>query len=154
MTTWKQALCRGALTGSLASLASMAALAWRGRHDTGSTAAALNAPSHWLFGDRALWQDAPSWRFTGSGVTIHHLSAVMWGVLYEKFIARGRRRSPLPQQVGEAVVATAAAAVVDFALTPKRFTPGFEHRLTLRSLGIVYGAFALGIAAGSFIGRR
>jgi hypothetical protein len=154
MTTWKQALCRGAVTGSLASLASMAALAWRGRRDAGSTMAALNAPSHWIFGELALRKNEPSWRFTGTGVAIHHFSALMWGVLYEKFIARGRRGTPLPQQVGEAVVSTAAAAVIDFALTPKRFTPGFEHRLSLRSLTIVYGAFAIGVAAGSFLNRR
>jgi hypothetical protein len=50
--------------------------------------------------------------------------------------------------------ATAAAAVVDLALTPQRSTPGFERRLSARSLVMVYGAFALGVAAGSFVARR
>ena len=143
---------RGLLTGNLAGLASMAALAWQGRWENGSAVAPLNAPSHWLWGDRALRQDGPSWRYTAHGLLIHQASAVMWGVLYERFVARPRPGPAL--QLRDAVVATAAAATVDFVLTPRRFTPGFERRLSLPSLVLVYAGFAAGVAIGSRLVRR
>jgi hypothetical protein len=40
---------------------------------------------------------------------------------------------------------------VDFQLTPERLTPGFEHRLSHRSLAAVYGAFAVGLAVGALL---
>jgi hypothetical protein len=32
----------------------------------------------------------------------------------------------------------------DFWLTPERFTPAYEKRLSRRALGVVYAAFAIG----------
>ena len=49
---------------------------------------------------------------------------------------------------------TTAAYVVDFNLTPRRLTPGFEKRLSKRGLFIVYATFALGLATGALIGSR
>lgn len=46
------------------------------------------------------------------------------------------------------------AAAVDFVMTPKRFTPGFEKRLSVRGLVWVYAGFALGVALGSRVVRR
>jgi hypothetical protein len=149
MKPWKQALRDGWVTGSLAGLTSMLPLAWRGRRENGSALGPLNAPSHWVWGDKALQQDGPSWRYTGLGLLIHQGSAVFWGVLYERFIARSERARPLRADIGDAVVATAVAATVDFVLTPKRFTPGFEKRLSPQGLLMVYLGFALGVAAGS-----
>jgi hypothetical protein len=42
-------------------------------------------------------------------------------------------------------VATLAAAV-DYTITPKRLTPGFEKRLPIPSLAVVYAAFGVGLA--------
>jgi hypothetical protein len=145
---------RGLLTGNLAGVASMAALAWRGRREIGSAVAPVNAPSHWLWGDAALRQDAPSWRYTGVGMLIHQASAVMWGVLYEWLWAARRPAQTVPNQLRDAAIATAAAAAVDLLLTPKRFTPGFERRLSPSGLVWTYGLFALGVAAGSYAARR
>jgi hypothetical protein len=44
-----------------------------------------------------------------------------------------------------AAVAT-LAATVDYTITPKRLTPGFEARLPVPSLVAVYAAFAIGLA--------
>jgi hypothetical protein len=146
---------RGLITGNLAGLASMAALAWRGRQENGSALAPLNAPSHWLWGDRALWQDGPSWRYTAMGVLIHQASAVMWGLIYERLWASRRPVQTMPMYLRDAAVGTAAAATVDLVLTPKRFTPGFERRLSPTGLVWTYGAFALGVAMGSYaVGRQ
>jgi hypothetical protein len=37
---------------------------------------------------------------------------------------------------------------VDYRLTPRRFMPGYERRLSRRSLGAVYAAFGAGLALG------
>jgi hypothetical protein len=154
MESTRGLLYRGVLTGNLAGLASMAALAWRGRQETGSAVAPLNAPSHWLWGDRALRQDGPSWRYTALGVVIHQASAVMWGLIYERLWASKQPPGSLSHQLRDAAVATAAAATVDLVLTPKRFTPGFERRLSPQGLLWTYGAFAIGVALASYATRR
>lgn len=145
---------RGWIAGGMAGLLSMAALAWRGRAETGSALGPLNAPSHWVWGDQALAQDRASWKHTGLGVLIHQGSALMWGLLYDRvFKHRGPARRPI-EELRDAAAATAVAATVDLALTPRRFTPGFERRLSPRGTVLVYAAFALGMALGSRLARR
>jgi hypothetical protein len=50
-------------------------------------------------------------------------------------------------------VTSALACVVDFKMTPKRLTPGFEHRLSRKALGGTYLLFAVGLAIGSMLVR-
>ncbi|WP_332824482.1 hypothetical protein [Ramlibacter sp.] len=153
MTTWKEALREGAVSGSLASVLSGAYLAWRGaRH--GEIAAPLNAVSHWFFGDRALRQDEPSLTYTLTGYLTHHAASIFWGVLHAKaWGARERAKQPLPAAAG-AVAAAGVACFVDYQLTPKRLTPGFEHRLGRPEMANVYACFALGLMIGSMLMRR
>lgn len=153
MTTWKEALREGAVSGSLASVLSAAYLAWRGaRH--GEIAAPLNAVSHWFFGDRALRQDEPSLTYTLTGYLTHHAASIFWGVLHAKaWGARERAKQPLPAAAG-AVAAAGVACFVDYQLTPKRLTPGFEHRLGRPEMANVYACFALGLMIGSMMMRR
>ncbi|CAI07401.1 hypothetical protein ebA2309 [Aromatoleum aromaticum EbN1] len=47
----------------------------------------------------------------------------------------------------------AGAYVTDYYLVPKRFTPGYEKRLSGQSLALIYGALALGLAAGALLGK-
>lgn len=137
---------RDTLLHTLASgVVSLALLAWRGRREIGSAAAPLNAPSQWIHGERALEQDAPSARYTLLGSLIHMVSAALWGGLYET-IRRRRRRPTAVNAVTDAVVVTAVATAVDLVVTPKRFTPGFERRLSRRGTGLVYIGFAAALA--------
>lgn len=46
---------------------------------------------------------------------------------------------------------TALACFTDYQLTPPRLRPGFEQRLSRRSLLLVYGAFGIGLAAGAIL---
>lgn len=154
MKTWTQAARDGLWPGMASGLLSLAVLAWRGRQETGSALAPVNAPSHWLWSDRALRRDDASWRYTGVGMLVHQGAAVFWGVLYERFFASRRLAHPLHADLRDAALATAAAATVDFVMTPKRFTPGFEKRLSARGLVWVYAGFALGVALGSRAVRR
>lgn len=155
MPTWKEAFREGAVSGSLASLLSAAYLAWAGGR-RGETAAPVNAVSHWFFGDRSLRQDEPSLRYTLNGYLIHHAAALFWAVLHAKvWGAREEAKEPIPLIAG-AVTAASVACVVDLKLTPKRLTPGFEHRLGGPELASVYAWFAVGLAVGSLLmrGRR
>ena len=156
--TWTDLASRPALrhvltAGSLASALSMAVMARGSRRDTDSAVAAVNAPSHWFWGERALRRNEASWRFTLLGAATHHASAVFWAVFYE--LLRARRRHPTPANaVVDAAALTAVAAVVDLKLVPQRLTPGFERRLSKRNLAWVYVGFAAGLALGGVLASR
>jgi hypothetical protein len=150
MTTWKQAMREGLVSGSLASVLSTACLALGGAR-RGVPAAPTNAVSHWIFGDPALRQDGASLTYTLTGYLIHHTCSVFWGVLHAKaWGARPEAKQPLAAVAG-AVAAAGVASFVDYQLTPKRFTPGFEHRLGKPELVNVYAGFAIGLAIGSLL---
>lgn len=141
------------MSGSLASVLSTAYLAWAG-HRRGQTAAPVNAISHWIFGDPSLRRDPPTLKYTLTGYLVHHGASLFWAVLHAKLWgARARAKQPLPAALGAATVAS-VACFVDFQCTPKRLTPGFEHRLGQPEIGKVYAFFALGIAIGSLLMRR
>ena len=153
MITWKHAFREGLVSGSLASLLSAAWLVLAGdRLDR--PAAPLNAVSHWMFGRRALQQDGPSFQYTATGYLVHHACSVFWAVLHARvWGARPEAKQPLPALAG-AVATAAVASLVDYQLTPKRLTPGFEHRLGRPQILNVYACFALGLAIGSVLMRK
>ena len=153
MSTWKPAIREGLVSGSLASLFSAAYLAWAGTR-RGMPAAPVNAVSHWFFGDRSLRQDEPSLRYTATGYLTHHAAAIFWAVLHAKvWGTRAIAKQPLPAAAG-AVAAAGVACFVDYQLTPKRLTPGFEHRLAKPDMTAVYACFALGLMAGSLLMKK
>jgi hypothetical protein len=147
-TTWKQALRRGVVSGSIASIASGTALAACGKRELDDPAAPLNGPSQWLWGERAACADGFSLRHTLAGYAVHHAMSIFWAVLYEKF-----RRRPLPSAAATlpAIATSTGACVVDYCLTPKRLTPGFEKRLSRGALLLVYAAFAAGLAVSTLV---
>lgn len=148
-TTWKQALREGAVSGSVASVLSAAALVLEARREAGAPAAGLNAISHWIWDTPALHEDCASARHTMSGYLIHHAASIWWGTWHARLWgARPAAKRPVPALLG-AAAASAIACAVDYRMTPERLTPGFEHRLSSRALFAVYAAFALGLALGS-----
>ncbi len=154
MKTWEQAISDAVVTGAAASGASALALSVMSRVEAGHAAAALNGTSHWLWGDReAAAADEVSLRHTGVGAATHHASAYMWAVLHERFLGDFAERS-----VRNAVLAglgTAAfACAIDYTVTPKRLTPGFELRLSRPAMAVGFVALGLGIAAASIRRRR
>ena len=132
-------------SASLAAAVSTVVLLWRGRRETPSAPAPLNAVSHWLWRDEALQHDFPSARHTATGLLIHALSSLWWACVFSWLRTRGAHTARRSAVVDAAAV-TAAAALVDLRLVPSRFTPGFERRLSTRSLAAVYLAFAIGLA--------
>ena len=150
MPSRREIMMRDALVGgALGSALSTVALIAAGKRETGSPYAATNASSQWIWGDDALQQDGASLRYTLTGYLIHHASAAMWAAIHSRLYGqRPDARSPLRAAAG-AVTAAAAACFVDYRLTPKRLTPGFEHRLSRQSMALVYAMFAAGLALGS-----
>ncbi|MNK10614.1 hypothetical protein D3C87_286410 [compost metagenome] len=153
MNPWLNALREGAISGSAASVLSTLALGIAGRVQAGSWTAPTNSTSQWVWGRPALHVDAATWRHTATGYAIHHTASVFWAVLH----ARSTRALLLPNRPGPAVAAGLAVAAVaclaDYRATPRRFTPGFEHRLSRPAMALVYGAFGLGIALASLAWR-
>lgn len=148
MKPWKDALRDAVVTGTTASLTSTAALAVCGEVETGRPLAPTNAISHWYWGDRAARATRFSWRHTVLGYVTHHGASIFWALVYEKlFGARRTHQSPAGALADAAAVA-ALACFVDYRLTPHRLQPGFEQRLSRRSLFAVYASFGAGFALG------
>lgn len=137
---------RALLSGSAASIVSTAVLIARGKRELEAPAAPVNAPSQWVWGLHAPYVDRPSARHTVVGFGIHHVASIFWALFYEFAVAKRRSRHPVA--VAKIAAGTsAAAAFVDYCLTPERLTPGFQKRLSLPSLVLVYAGFAAGLAA-------
>lgn len=153
MSPITQVTARAIVSGSTASMLSTVALAGCGVRDCRSAFAAVNAVSHWLWREQALRQQSPSWRYTLTGYVIHHSMSIFWGVAYEVLLYTHRREGPYwhPYAAGLGVAAT--ACLVDLKATPQRLTPGFERRLSGRSLAWVYAAFGIGLALARYARR-
>jgi hypothetical protein len=151
---WLNAGKDALITGTLASVASTAALAWLGRRKLGKPFAPTNATSHWLWGDEEAFNALePSFRHTAIGYATHHASAVMWAFFYQRWLAAERERT-LATIVRDAAMMTAIAAFVDYQLTPKRLTPGFEAHLSRGNMVGVFAAVGVGLVAGAFLNQR
>jgi hypothetical protein len=149
MSRWTEALREGLLAGTAGSILSTLALAAMGRRETGSLAAPINATSHWLWGEESLHEDAPTWKHTLTGALTQHAASVLWAMLYSAVYGHRPEAKRWPQAVAGAIGTTAVAYVVDYTITPKRLTPGYEHRLDGKGMLAVYGALALGFALGA-----
>ena len=144
----------GAVSGSVASVTSAAALmACSGLKD-GHFAAGLNGPSQWLWGEAEAYTRRASVRHTVLGYVIHHSTAIFWGVLHSAVFGGQRRRKRPLQHCAEAIASAATAYVVDYHLTPRRLRPGFEKHIDRNGMVIVYAAFAAGLALASIARDR
>jgi len=148
--TWSQIIHDAWISGSLASIASTICLSLVGKAELDKAAAPINGPSQWIWGRYAPYENRFSLRYTVVGYLIHHAASFFWALLYEKLRQRMGRADTVAAVILPAVVTTTAAYTVDFHFTPKRFTPGFEHRLSKSALLMVYASFALGLAAAAF----
>jgi hypothetical protein len=149
--SWRQSILDGLVSGTIASIASTIALSILGKAELGKTAAPVNGPSQWIWGRHAPYQNRFSLRYTIVGYAIHHAASVFWAFWYEKLRQRMGPTESAASALAPAAITAAAAYMVDFHFTPKRLSPGFENRLSQRSLLIVYGTFALGLGATALV---
>ena len=150
--TWQQACNDGLISGAIGSVASAAALSIAGRKETGSTLGPINVISRWLWGDLTAHHHEASLRYTATGYAIHHASATLWAVVYEKLCERPRQS--LPARMGGGLGVAAMACFTDYKLTPYRLQPGYEKHLSASSLALVYVSFGLALAARGALARR
>ncbi|MDT0139384.1 hypothetical protein [Acidovorax sp. PRC11] len=148
---WNRTLREGAIAGGWASVLSTVALLCAGRRQARATVTPVNAVSHWFWGDSALREHRTRLSHTLPGYLIHHGASVFWAAASA---AARDARGPAPRETWgqvcrRAAVTSAAACYVDFRLTPRRFTPGFEHHLSRPALAAVYAAFGAGLAIGT-----
>lgn len=150
MSEWRKAFLAGLRSGAAASLLSTAMLLAVGRKETGWAFAPTNATSQWIWGSRALRVHHATWRHTASGYLIHHAASVFWATLHARAAAASARPATPGRALAEGLLTAAVACFVDYRMTPRRLTPGFEHRLSRRAMFCVYAAFGLGIAIVSY----
>lgn len=150
----RSTLRTGLVAGTLASIASTAALMLCGRREAGSMVAPTNATSHWLWGDQAFDARRSTLKHTALGYATHHASAIFWALIYGWLHASRHPAQSAPAALASAGAATALACAVDYTIIPHRLRPGFEHHLSKRSLAVVYGLFAVGLAAGCLLAQR
>lgn len=143
---------RALVTGTVAGLASAAALALLAKAEGKGAARPINATSHWLHGDKAAECDELDASHTWIGFATHYASAVFWALPFEFWRAKRRPRST-GALVRGACMTSAIAAAVDYGMTPKRLTPGWELVLSKRSLVMAYGVLALGLACGAKLAK-
>lgn len=154
MQDWTTTLQRGIVSGAASSILSTVALAIVGKKETGSAFAPTNAVSHYVHGENAALHNKPSMRYTVPGYLIHHASSTFWSIAFEKVAGKYLDRKT-PVGILTASAATSAfAAFADYKLTPRRFQPGYEKRISTPGLAIVYAALALGLAAGTALTRK
>jgi hypothetical protein len=132
-------------SGAFAGLAAIVALALCGRRETQSAVAPINATSHVLWGDEAGAASAVDLAHTVPGLVINTGAAIFWAFVHELALARFAPRGRTAAAASAAAVA-ALAYVVDYHLVPRRLTPGWELRLSRRSVAL--GFIALGAGLG------
>ncbi|SCY58060.1 hypothetical protein [Nitrosospira sp. Nsp13] len=162
-----QILRRAVVSGTMGGYEAAIAAALAGKCENDSFAAPLNAISHIIWGDEAARENRFSFKFTFMGLVLNHAAGIFWALFYEKLFGQcaanerkdislltdnnnGSLTKPL---LGAATVA-AGAYVVDYQLIPRRFTPGFEKRVSGKSLAAIFTALALGLAARDIIVAR
>lgn len=151
---WLAAGRRALFSGTLASIFSTAVLTWLGSRRLGRPFAPTNATSHWLWGDEEAFRSLePTVRHTAIGYGTHHASALMWALFYERWLGDEPKR-PASTIVMRAALMTTVAAFVDYQLTPKRLTPGFEAHLSRPGMIAVFAAIGVGLATGAILSRR
>lgn len=150
MGFWKNVL----LTAGLATAGTTVAASLLGRKDAGSAAAALNATSHILYGERAARQDEFSLKYTLAGSVLNAAAMLSWAALQELGLGRWARGGSTTRAAMAGAATSGVAYITDYRVVPERLTPGFEKRLSRTSLAIVYSVLALALAVGVRAGDR
>ena len=132
-------------SGALAAATSTAALALVAVLEGKGAAQPLNATSHWLNGDGAARRRDMDLKHTAIGLATHVGATVFWAAFFEAWLfARPPHNAADILQRASAIAVLAAA--IDYTITPRRFTPGWEFVITKRSMALVYAAMAGGFA--------
>jgi hypothetical protein len=104
--------------------------------------AAINPTCHMIDGDDKLYGDNFDKRDTLLGLALIKSAMAFWVVLYRLF----NRSTRAPKSFLTGSLMAAFAYIVDYYIVPKRYTPGFEQKLSGKAMFFTYCALALAIA--------
>ena len=142
-------IARLLLTSSVTGAATTLALLLLSSKDTGHPAAALNATSHILWGDEATKYDRVDVRHTLVGALLNVGAISLWSALQ---LLLPQPRSLLAA-ARNAIAVTGLAYATDFHFVPARLTPGFERRLSKKSLLGTYVELAASLTVSALAAR-
>ncbi|MFZ5896998.1 MAG: hypothetical protein ACOY0T_38425 [Myxococcota bacterium] len=135
------------LMAGIASLATTAAAVSLSQRDTGHAAAAFNATSHILWGERAAKVDRFDVKHTVAGTLLNAGAMLSWAAVY-RLLPNAKSVAAI---VTKGALVSALAYVTDYHVVPKRLTPGFEERLSAKSMAAIYGVLAASLALGDWL---
>jgi len=146
-------------SGALACAVTAAVAAAAGARASSSAVAPINAISHVVYGPSAARVRTIDASHTALGLAINFGASTFWAGIYEAAFGRAAERGDVPRALAGAAAVAALAYVTDYHVVPKRLTPGWEARMPLRSLAVIYGALAIclplrGLARGATLRRR
>ena len=139
------------VAGSIVCVATAAAAAVRGMTDSGSAVAPINATTHVVYGPEAGDVDVPDLKHTMLGLVINAGASVFWATIYERLFGRAGNRGDVGRALLGGGMVAAIAYLVDYHLVPKRLTPGWEERVSGRSLAMIFAAMALSLPMRSIL---
>lgn len=140
---WSDTFHDALVAGSLVCVATVVAAALRGLADSGSAVAPINATSHMIYGPEAGEVEVPDVKHTALGFALNAGACVFWAAIYERLFGRTADRGDIGRSLIGGGAVAALAYLVDYHLVPKRLTPGWEERVSGRSLAMIFGAMAL-----------
>lgn len=154
MSALTELVTRTLQTAGPATAATTAAVAACGAIDEGNSIAPVNAVSHIVWGDEAAEQDEASLKYTAPGVALNAAAVASWAGVYELGFGRRARQGDVKAALIGGVATAALAYVTDYYIVPRRFTPGFEKRLSAPSMFAVYAALAASLPLASLLASR
>jgi hypothetical protein len=144
----------GLWNGAVATAATTAVAGLCGEIESQSVAAPLNAVSHIVWGDEAAKHSRPSAKYTIPGLLLNGAAVTSWAILQELLFDRQQQRKTLSRSLAEGAAISGLAYVTDYHAVPSRVTPGFEKRLSNRSLATIYVALAASLGIATWWRRR
>lgn len=144
-------VCRDSLLpAAVAGVAVLGTLALAGRRDSRSAIAPINASSHVIWGDDAAQIEQPTLRHTVPGVAINLGAVFWWAFIFRFLFGRVADRGPLPALAAGASTMT-LAWLLDYKVLPRRLTPGWELRISDRSLFAALAVMGAGLGLGAIL---
>jgi hypothetical protein len=125
-----------------------------GARETGSAVAPINATSHVAWGERAGEFEGVDAKHTLLGMLINAGACVFWATFYERYFGRAADRGDVGTALLGGGIVAAAAYVTDYHVVPKRLTPGWEQRISGRSLAATYAMLAVSLTLRGLLRRR
>ena len=146
--TGRSLIERSLISGLVGATTTTIALAVMAVREGKGAAQPLNATSHWLNGDSAALRSRVDVRHTGVGLGTHIAATVFWAAFFEAWLAA---RPAQDRLAAKAAAIAILAATVDYTITPKRFTPGWELVMSKSAMAVAYTAMAGGFAASALL---